>query len=105
MCLIIASRSTPNPKANPLYFSESIPSGEARTLVYRTTALVSAGNYWSDLLVNFSEFTDPAVYTWPTAVVMVRDSFTVDASVDGRAIVSFDVSMGGSSGGIVDFVI
>ena len=86
-------------------FSESIPSGEARTLVYRTTALVSAGNYWSDLLVNFTEFTDPAVYTWPTAVVMVRDSYTVDASVDGRAIVSFDVSMGGSSGGIVDFVL
>ena len=56
-------------------------------------------------MVNFAEFTDPAVYTWPTAVVMVRDSFTVDATVDGRAIVSFEVSMGGSSSGIVDFVI
>jgi uncharacterized repeat protein (TIGR01451 family) len=86
-------------------FSESIPSGETRTLVYRTSALVSAGNYRSDLLANFTEFTDPAVYTWPTAMVMVRDSFIVDATVDGRAIVSIDVSMGGSSGSIVDFVI
>ena len=86
-------------------FSESIPSGETRTLIYRTAALVSAGNYWSDLLVNFTEFTDPSVYTWPSAVVMVRDSFTAEASVDGRAIVSFNVSMGGNSGSIVDFVI
>lgn len=86
-------------------FSESISSGETRTLVYRTTALVSAGNYWSDVLVNFTEFTNPAVYTWPTAVVMVRDSYTADATADGRTIVSFDVSMGGSSGGIVHFVI
>ena len=38
-------------------------------------------------------------------VVMVRDSYTVDASVDGRAIGSFGVSMGGNSGSIVDFVI
>ena len=86
-------------------FSESIPSGETRPLIYRTAALVSAGNYWSDFLVNFTEFTDPSVYTWPSAVVMVRDSFTAEASVDGRAIVSFNVSMGGNSGSIVDFVI
>ena len=85
--------------------AEQIPSGETRTLIYRTAALEPAGDYWSDLLVNFAEFTDPAVYTWPTAVVMVRDTFTADATLDGRAIVSFEVSMGASSGGIVDFVI
>lgn len=86
-------------------FSEQIPSGETRTLVYRTTALVPAGDYWSDLLVNFAEFTTPSVYTWPTAVVIVRDSYTVSATADGRPVATFDVSMGGVSGGIDDFVL
>ena len=85
--------------------SDQIPSGETRTLVYRTAALAPAGEYWSDLLVNFAEFTDPPVYSWPTAVVMVRDTYVVSATVDGRTIATFDVSMGGSSGGIDDFVI
>ena len=80
-------------------------SGEIRKLVYRATALVPAGDYWSDLLVNFAEFTDPAIYTWPTAVVMVRDTFTVSATADGRVVATFDVSMGGDSGGIDDFVL
>ena len=46
-------------------------------------------------MVNFAEFTDPAIYIWPTAVVMVRDTFTVSATADGR----------GDSGGIDDFVL
>ena len=89
-------------------FSEQIPSGETRTLVYRTTALVPAGDYWSDLLVNFAEFSDPSVYVWPTAVVavvIVRDAYTVSATADGRPIATFDVSMGGDGGGIDDFVL
>lgn len=86
-------------------FPKQIPGGETRTLVYRTTALAPAGDYWSDLLVNFTEFTDPPVYTWPTAVVMVRDTFVGSATADGRPIAIFDVSMGGSSGGVDDFVI
>ena len=80
-------------------------SGELRKLVYRATALVPAGDYWSDLLVNFAEFTDPAIYTWPTAVVMVRDTFTVSATADVRVVATFDVSMGGDSGAIDDFVL
>jgi uncharacterized repeat protein (TIGR01451 family) len=86
-------------------FSEQIPSGETRTLVYQVTALVPAGDYWSDLLVNFSEFTSPPVYTWPTAVVIVRDTYVASATVDGRIIATFDISMGGSSGSIDDFVL
>ena len=80
-------------------------SGELRKLFFRATGLVPAGDYWSDLLVNFSEFTNPAIYTWPTAVVMVRDTFTVSATADVRVVATFDVSMGGDSGGIDDFVL
>ena len=80
-------------------------SGELRKTVYRATALVPAGDYLNDLLVNFAEFTDPAIYIWPTAVVMVRDIFTVSVKADGRVIATFDVSMGGASGGIDDFVL
>ena len=56
-------------------------------------------------MVDFSEFADPASCTWPTAVVMVRDTFTVSATADGRVVATFDVSMGGDSGGIDDFVL
>jgi len=56
-------------------------------------------------LVNFAEFTDPAIYTWPTTVVMVRDIFTVSATADGRVVATFDVSMGCDSGEIDDFVL
>ena len=55
--------------------------------------------------MDFSEFTDPAIYTWPTAVVMVRDTFTVSATADGRVVATFDVPIGGDSGGIDDFVL
>ena len=80
-------------------------SEQLRKLVYRATALVPAGDYWSDLLVNFAEFTDPVIYTWPTAVVMVPDTFIVSAKADGRVVATFDVSMCGNSGGIDDFVL
>ena len=55
--------------------------------------------------MNFAKFTDPAIYTWPTAVVMVRDTFTVNSTADGRVVATFDVFMGGDSGGIDDFVL
>ena len=80
-------------------------TGELKKLAYRATALVPAGDYWSDLLVNFSEFTNPAIYTWPTTVVMIRDTFTVSATADGRVAATFDMSMGGDSGGINNFVL
>ena len=55
--------------------------------------------------MNSAKFTNPAIYTWPTAVVMVRDTFTVSATADGRVVATFDVSMGGDSGGIDDFML
>ena len=86
-------------------FDDAIPSGDTRVLTYQATALVGAGDYWSDLLVNFAEFTNPPIYTWPTAPVVVRDKYTVNATIDGRIIADFEVSVGDGSGEIEDYII
>ncbi|MCI0896647.1 MAG: hypothetical protein J4N84_17270, partial [Chloroflexi bacterium] len=65
----------------------------------------TAGAYWSDLLVNFSEFSGPPTYTWPTAAIIVRDHFDVVATLDGKSIVNFDLSVGSGSGTIDGYVI
>ena len=86
-------------------FADQIPSGETRTLTYTASAVAPEGDYWSDLLVNFSEFSDPPTYTWPTAAIVVRDHFDVVATLDGRSIVNFDLSVGPGSGSIDGYVI
>ncbi|MCI0794178.1 MAG: DUF11 domain-containing protein [Chloroflexi bacterium] len=86
-------------------FTGQILSGEIRTLTYTASAVTTAGAYWSDLLVNFSEFSGPPTYTWPTAAIIVRDHFDVVATLDGKSIVNFDLSVGSGSGTIDGYVI
>ena len=86
-------------------FTDQIPSGETRTLTYTATAVAPGGVYWSDLLVNIVEIPGSSTYTWPTAAIIVRDHFDVVATLDGRSIVNFDLSMGSGSGAVDAFVI
>ena len=83
-----------------------LPSGATKTLVFQSQATVSAGDYWSDLLLTFDQFDDqwgddPA-YTWPTALVTIRDTFKVEAQIgDSNEIIgNFQVWVGTDSGTI-----
>ena len=72
-------------------------------MTYTASAVAMAGAYWSDLLVNFSEFSGPPTYTWPTAAIIVRDHFDVVATLYGQSIVNFDLSVGSGAGsGAID---
>ena len=87
--------------------SDQIPSGNSRILIFRALATVKAGDYWSDLLVTFDEIVDDdldpePVYTWPTALVTLRDAFKVEVQIGGSSEVigNFQVWVGTDSGTI-----
>ena len=61
--------------------------------------------FWCDLLVNIVEIPGSSTYTWPTAAIIVRDHFDVVATLDGRSIVNFDLSVGSDSDAVDGFVI
>jgi len=66
-----------------------LTSGTSKTLKFTTTASVTQGNYWSDVLVDFGggSFAEDR-YTWPTALVSVKDVYDVTAvDADGNALV------------------
>jgi len=86
-------------------FADEIPSGATRTMTYLAGATVSRGDYWSDLEAKFAEFSGPAIYTWPTAAILVRDEYEVSATLDGQTIGTFSVFLGISAGGIHDWEI
>tara|TARA_B100000315_G_scaffold245244_1_gene270905 strand:- start:2854 stop:4281 length:1428 start_codon:yes stop_codon:yes gene_type:complete len=75
--------------------------GATKTLTFDATATVTRGDYWSDLLVSFtdSEFSVP-LYTWPTGVVTVREAYNVEATgPDGETTyISLQILIGTSSG-------
>ncbi|MCH7712105.1 MAG: hypothetical protein IIC99_00645 [Chloroflexi bacterium] len=79
--------------------SNQIASGASRVLVFRALATVKAGDYWSDLLVTFDENPDD-VYTWPTALVTLRDAFKVEAQIGdtNKVIGTFQVWVGTDTG-------
>ena len=81
--------------------TDVIPSGGSRVLVFRALATVKAGDYWSDVLVTFDETVDDA-YTWPTAVVTLRDAFKVEAQIgDSNEVIGiFQVWVGTDTGTI-----
>ena len=81
--------------------ADVIPSGASRALVFRALATVKAGDYWSDVLVTFDETVDDA-YTWPTAVVTLRDAFKVEAQIgdSNEVIGTFQVWVGTDTGTI-----
>ncbi|MCH7736338.1 MAG: DUF11 domain-containing protein [Chloroflexi bacterium] len=64
-------------------------SGTSQTVRFSTTANLTRGDYRSDVLADFAGGTFPRdKYTWPTALIEVRDVFTVSASDDGGDSVS-----------------
>jgi uncharacterized repeat protein (TIGR01451 family) len=81
--------------------SDEIPSGSTQILVFSALATVKAGDYWSDLLVTFDEIPDD-VYTWPTALVTLRDAFKVEAQIgdSNEVIGNFQVWVGTDTGTI-----
>jgi len=61
-----------------------IPSGTSQTIRFSTTANLTRGDYRSDVLADFAGGVFPRnKYTWPTALIEVRDIFNVSASDDG----------------------
>ncbi|MCI0864480.1 MAG: hypothetical protein J4N69_09615, partial [Chloroflexi bacterium] len=76
-------------------------SGQSKTLKYSTTAAITRGNYYSDLLVSFGagSFGDER-YTWPTALVSVKDVYTVSATDEAgdEVVIALQVWVGGEDG-------
>ena len=76
-----------------------LPSGTSKTLKFTAIGAVSSGNYWVDLLVSFAGAFPEKVYTWPTAVFSVRDSWNVIITdEDDEVIVDLVVVMEGEDG-------
>ena len=90
-------------------FSVDLVQGQTATLAYSATATVARGDYWSDLLVNFDDSQEfpEAMYTWPAAVVTVKDAFdfTVTLTNGTTILVKIRVVVGNSSGTIAQFEI
>ena len=84
----------------------TVPSGATKTLDFQAQATVTAGDYWSDLMMTFDQFDDEwgddPVYTWPTALVTIRDSFGAEVRIgdSGQVIGAFQVWVGSDSGTI-----
>jgi uncharacterized repeat protein (TIGR01451 family) len=84
-------------------FNPEIPllSGTSKTLKFSTTASITRGNYWSDLLVDFGGGTfSEDRYTWPTALISVKDVYTVTATDDAgnNQVIALQVWVGDENG-------
>jgi len=84
----------------------AIPSGGTETVTFNATASVARGDYWSDTLVQLggSGFSVP-MYTWPTAVVTVRDAYNLTAtSSDGQTtFIKIRVIIGSENGAVLQW--
>ncbi|MCH7736080.1 MAG: DUF11 domain-containing protein [Chloroflexi bacterium] len=84
-------------------FNPNVPlaSGTSKTLKFSTTAAITKGDYWSDLLVDFGggSFSEDR-YTWPAALVSVKDVYNVTATDDAgnNQILSLQVWIGDENG-------
>lgn len=84
-------------------FDPNIPlaSGTSKTLSFSTTASLTRGDYWSDLLVDFGggSFSENR-YTWPTALTSVKDVYTVTATDDegNNQVIAMEVWVADESG-------
>ena len=80
-----------------------LDSGTSKTIKFSTTAVITRGNYRSDLLVNFGGGSFPEDrYSGPTALVSVKDVYSVTATDDtGQDLpVTLQVWVGGENGAI-----
>ncbi len=81
----------------------SVSSGTSKSLKFTSKANISRGNYWSDVITEFDDGAFPDdKYTWPTAMVAVRDVFLNTAStVDDETLVANVQLNVAAEGGIV----
>ena len=91
-------------------FDPTIPiaSGTTQTLKFASTAVSGRGKYWVDLLVDFEIGTfDAKLYTWPTAVVSIKDVYDVTATdADGNEyLIDLQVFVEGEDGTIANWSI
>lgn len=81
-----------------------VASGTSKTLKFIATTAVIRGNYWNDLLVDFGGSSFPEDrYTWPTALVSVKDVYDVTATEDGgdASLIDLQVWTGDLAGSLV----
>ena len=102
---VSASALTENLARNQMQYVPSqtymAPPGTSQTLTFTTTASVTRGVYWSDLLVDFGGGTfSEDRYTWPTATISIVDSYTVTATDDAgnNQVLSLQVWISDDSG-------
>ena len=89
------------------------PSGAIKTVSFNTTATLQRGDYWNDVLLtiddddadddgeddNDDDYDEP-IYSWPTAVVTVRETFDVEVTGPGGnpTFISIQVIVGTDTG-------
>jgi uncharacterized repeat protein (TIGR01451 family) len=82
--------------------------GESQSLIFTTTASLTRGNYWSDLLVDFAGGTfSEDRYSWPTALISVRDVYTVTATDNqgNEQVIAAEVWLGDENGSIATWTL
>ncbi len=78
-----------------------IDEGTSKTLSFSAIAVITQGNYWSDVLFDFAGGDFPEdVYTWPTALISVIDVFDVQAVDDegNETVINLQVWVGDQNG-------
>lgn len=77
-------------------FNPNIPiaPGTKQTLKFKAKANVGQGVYWVDLLADFETGTfDEKAYTWPTAVVSIKDVYDVTAVDSEGNVILLDLQV------------
>lgn len=81
---------------------------ESKSLIFTTTASITRGDYWSDLLVDFDggAFAEDR-YTWPTALISVRDVYTMTATDDqgNTQVIDAEVWLGDQNGSVRTWIL
>lgn len=82
-----------------------VTSGNSKTLKFTATAAIMRGNYYSDLITNFDddiEEFEKDKYTWPTALLAVRDVFLNTATTSSGDVVAIMRLNIADEGGLVN---
>ena len=78
-----------------------IAAGTTKTLKFKADGTNGQGNYWVDLLADFQQGSfDEKVYTWPTALVAIKDTYLVTGTdANGNEfIIALQVEVQGEDG-------
>ena len=78
-----------------------IAAGTTKTLKFKADGTNGQGNYWVDLLADFQQGSfHEKVYTWPTALVAIKDTYLVTGTdANGNEfIIALQVEVQGEDG-------